>query len=352
MRIKLAILENDKSYLNRIVSVFSTKYSDKFQIYSFTNMELAIETVHNEKIDILIANDYFEIDTDRIPARCSFAYFVNNLDIEVVNDQKAICKFQKAELIYKQILSIYSENAGSLSGLKLTDDCMVTIFSSPCGGVGTTTVAAAYSLYLTKKGNKTLFLSFDCFDSTDIFFSGDGQATISDLIFALKSKKSNLAMKMESYVKRDYADVYFFSKAKYPLDMLELKSDEKMLLLEELKSFGSYDNIVVDLSFGVDKEHLDFYKKAHDVIMVSDGSLIANEKIRNAYSTLLMLDNNQDIPVANRVSLMYNRFSSKTGITLDYQELRSIGGAPVFAQATVRQIMEHLSQSDAFEKLN
>ena len=34
MKIKLAILEEDKGYLNRIVSVFNTKYSDKFEIYS------------------------------------------------------------------------------------------------------------------------------------------------------------------------------------------------------------------------------------------------------------------------------------------------------------------------------
>ena len=35
MKIKVGIIENDVAYLNRIVSVFTSKYSDKFEIYSF-----------------------------------------------------------------------------------------------------------------------------------------------------------------------------------------------------------------------------------------------------------------------------------------------------------------------------
>lgn len=352
MKIKLAILENDVNYLNRIVSAFSTKYSDKLQIFSFTNIELAITTIQNEKIDILIASDFFEVDTDIIPARCSFAYFVNNSDIEFVNEQRAICKFQKAELIYKQILSIYSENASTLSGFKFADACNITIFSSPCGGVGTTTVAAAYAMHLARKGKKPLFLSFDCFDSSDNFFSGDGQFTVSDLIFALKRKNSNLAMKIESYVKRDVSNVFFFSKPKYALDMLELSFDEKMFLLEELKKLGLYDNIVLDLGFGLGKENLEFYMKAQNIIMVSDGGVVANEKVKNAYTALLMIDNSFDVSIANRVSLIYNRFSSKNGAFVDCPELKNLGGAPVFAQAAVRQIMEYLAQSEVFEGIN
>ena len=39
MKIKLLILDKDKSYLNRIASVFYTKYPDKFEIYTFTEQE-------------------------------------------------------------------------------------------------------------------------------------------------------------------------------------------------------------------------------------------------------------------------------------------------------------------------
>lgn len=116
MKIKLAILEKDQSYLNRIVTAFSTKYADKFEIYSFTDHAIALATLDSSRIDVLVASDAFEIDITALPKRCGFAYFVDSLDVDTVNDQKAICKFQKADLIYKQILSIYSENAGMENG--------------------------------------------------------------------------------------------------------------------------------------------------------------------------------------------------------------------------------------------
>ena len=45
MKIRLALLEKDQSYLNRIVSAFSTKYADKFEIYSFTDPGVALATL-------------------------------------------------------------------------------------------------------------------------------------------------------------------------------------------------------------------------------------------------------------------------------------------------------------------
>ena len=42
MKIKLALLDSDVNYLNRIVNAFNTKYAEKFEIYSFTKYENAI----------------------------------------------------------------------------------------------------------------------------------------------------------------------------------------------------------------------------------------------------------------------------------------------------------------------
>lgn len=353
MKIKLAILENDQGYLNRIVSVFSTRYADKFQIYSFTELEYAVSALEAEKIDVLIANDFFSIDIDLLPKRCSFAYFVDSADIDTVNGQRAICKFQKAELIYKQILSIYSENAGNLAGLKLTDDeSKIIVFSSPCGGTGTTSVAVACAINFAKKGKNVLFLSFEDFGSSDLYFSGEGQFDMSDVIFALKSKKSNVAMKLESYVKKDSSGVCFFSKAKFALDMLEFNHEERIQLLEHLKMFGSYDYIVLDCSFGLDKQHLEYYKKSHNIVMVGDGSTISNIKISGAYNSMITIEQALDVSVANRFSLIYNKFSSKTGNIIENADLKNLGGAPTFLQATDRQIAQELSKLDIFEKLS
>lgn len=141
MKIKLALLDNDQNYLNRIVSVFNIRYADKLEIYSFTKLESALSALESTRIDVFVSSIAFDVNTAVLPKRCGFAYFVDSADIDSVNNQRAICKYQKADLIYRQILSIYSENAGGVSETRFGDDsCKVIAFASPCGGTGSSTM--------------------------------------------------------------------------------------------------------------------------------------------------------------------------------------------------------------------
>lgn len=64
MKIKLAILDKDTAYLQRIVSVFNNKYVDKLEIYSFTDQEMALEAVQKAKIHVLLAGEECGIKPD------------------------------------------------------------------------------------------------------------------------------------------------------------------------------------------------------------------------------------------------------------------------------------------------
>ncbi len=352
MKIKLAILEKDQSYLNRVVSIFGTKYADRFQIYSFTDIDVAFETLETAKIEVLVASDAFEIDVNKIPKRCSFAYFVDSADVEMLNGQRTICKFQKADLIYKQILSIYSENAGNLSGLKFGDDSTKIIFFQPVsGGVGASSMAAACAVHFAAKGKKTLYLNLERFGSANVFFEAEGQFDMSDIIFALKSKKTNLAMKLESCVKQAENGVFFYSQTKIALDMMELSSEDVMRLISELRILGSYDYIIVDADFSIEREALKIYRKAHTVVWVGDGSEISNTKLFRAFTALNTIEQNADSPIPNRMVLIYNKFSNKTGKILGEIGIKNIGGAPRFEHATSNQVIEQLAEKDMFDAI-
>ena len=352
MKIKLAILEKDKSYLTRIVSAFSARYADKLEIYSFTDDQVAMATLDSAKIEVLIANDAFDVDVSKLPRRCGFAYLVDSMDVETVNDQPAICKFQKADLIYKQILSVYSENASNVSGLKLGDDESVIIaFATPCGGCGSSTMAAACALHFAQQGKKALYLNLERFGTADCFFEGEGMFDMSDVIFALKSKKTNLSLKLESCVKKDHRGVNFYAPTKIALDMLELRTENILRLLSELKVTGSYDYIILDLDFSLEKDMLEIYRQAHCVVAVGDGSPISNAKITRAYAALTTMEQNADSPLASRLTLAYNKFSNKTGTAIGDIGIRLAGGAPRYDHATTEQIMTQLAAMDFFDKL-
>lgn len=353
MRIKLAILEKDSNYLKRIATVFGTKYADKLEVYSFTDLEAALGILDSARIDVFIASDMFHIDVTAIPKRCGFAYFVDAVDIDTINGQRAIGKFQKADLIYKQILSIFSENAANVSGLKMDDDSTKVIaFTSPAGGVGTSTMAAACAIHNAAKGFRTLYLNLEPFGSSDDFFAGEGQFNMSDVIYSIKTKRANLAMKLESCVKRDQRGVSFFSQSKLALDMLELTVDEKLRLISELKLTGFYDQIILDVEFGLTDSLLNVLHQANILVFVGDGSLISNTKLFRAFTALSMKEQSEESPLMDRAVLVYNKFSSKTSKALNNVDLKTIGGAPKFEHATVEQMLGHLSQMTLFDEVN
>lgn len=352
MKIKLAILEKDKSYLSRIVSVFGTKYADKFEIYSFTDQEVAMANLNAVKIDVLVASDSFDIDVSKLPVRCGFAYFVDSADIDMVNEQRAICKFQKADLIYKQILSVYSDKASSITGFKLnSDEGKVILFCSPSGGVGCSTAAASCAKYIASKGYKTLYLNLEKFGSSDMFFAGEGQFDMSDIIFALKSKKANIHLKLESCVKQDVSGVNFYSQPKVALDMMELSMDEILRLMSEIQLLGQYKYIIIDADFALNKEMLRLYRQAQEIVLVGDGSAISNNKLNRAYGALSIIDQNADVPLINRMWFMYNKVSNKTGQKVELQGMRELGGAPKYEHANTAQVMAQLTSMELFHKI-
>ena len=352
MKIKLAILEKDKSYLSRVVTAFGTRYAEKIEIYSFTDPDVALQTLSSAKIDVLLASDSFDIDVSKLPTRCAFAYLVDSVGISTLNEQRAICKFQKADLIYKQILSVYSEKASRIIGFRMNDDKSTTLaFISPSGGVGTSSMAAACAIHFAAQKKKVLYLNLEKFGSADVFFSGQGQFTLRDIIFALKSGKTNLPLKLESCVKQDRRGVYFYSAPKIALDMMELSPKDTKQLINELKLTGEYDYIILDMDFSLSKDYLDIYRQVHALIMVGNGSESSNLKITRAYEALSILEHNADAPLESRMAFIYNGVSSANGQSLNIPELRVLGGAPRFNGGDAQQVLDKLSELKLFDSI-
>lgn len=352
MKIKLAILDRDKSYLMRVVSTFGTKYADKFEIRSFTDPDVAMATLDSAKIDVLLASDCFDIDVAKLPNRCAFAYLVDSMGIESLNDQMAICKFQRGDQFYKQIYSVYAEKASAITGYKVGDDsCNVIAFSSVSGGVGSSTMAAACAVRMAAQEKKVLYLNLEKFGCPENYFSGQGQMDMSDVIYALKNRKTNLPMKLESCVRQDPRGVYFYAGTKNALDMMELTTDEILRLLSELKLMGNYDLIVLDVDFAITKDMLKIYRQTQAIVLVGDGSQVSNDKTERAFAALSILEQKEDMPLTKRMCFVYNKVSSRNAHEINASGMKMLGGAQKYENADTNVIVGELAQKDLFDKI-
>lgn len=353
MKIKLAILEEDVNYLERITAVINTKYYEKLEIYSYTKLENAIDGLETKKIDVFIANEKFEIDTETLPQRCCFAYFVESTGVESYKDEIAISKFQKIELIYKQILNIYSERATMFSGKKNSNSNVKMIYvTSFSGGVGKSSVAAACAIKFASENKKVLYLNLEKMGDSSKYFSGEGQFTFSDIIYALKSKKSNLMLKIESSVRKSSEGVDYFAAPQVSLDMLELKHEEVECLVDEILSTSKYEYVVVDADGVFDDFSKMLWSKADVVVIVSDGSEVSNSKFERTYTSLELINERSEKDYRlEKAAMIYNKFSNKTSRTIEELEIPELGGIPKFEHATTSEVIHTIAGMSVFNKL-
>jgi len=350
MKIKLAMLESDPSYLRRVVPMFNSKYAEELEIYSFTDLEAAMACLEEKKIDVFLASHSFKIDFTQIPNRCGFAYMVESLDINSIDNRKAICKFQKGELIYKQILSIYSEHVPNISGVAANQNgAMKTIaFCSPCGGVGTSTAAAACAIALANAGQRVLYLNTEIYGDADMFFSCDGQFDFSDVIYAVKSNKTNRAMKLQSTVKQDPSGVSYYSSVKIPLDIMEMGPADYQTLQNELKALGCYDYVVMDVEFPKTQAAFKFFDCCNSIVLVSNSADTSKTKIEKALRGIQIMDEHADYGMQNRMWMLWNMASAGD---LQMNDLRELGTFPVYETVSSAQMAKQLSLSNIFVQL-
>lgn len=352
MKIKVAIVERDKGYLERISRSLSTRYPDDIQLYAFTDLDKAMAEIEKNKINLLIATEEYEVDTEKIPYTCAFAYLVDYRDVETVRGKPAVCKFQKTDLLYKQMLSLYSEIAADIKGVKYeNDNFRQIVFTSPCGGVGTSTMAAAYALRSARKGHQVLYLNLETFGSADTFFRADGLYDMSDIVYALKTRRSNITMKIESCVKQDASGVYFLSQSKSVLDILELTYEERKELLNIFREQGKYDMIIIDCDFTLSEDNLRFLQQMDAIVLVSDGSVFSNVKMFRAYDAVREREMGSDLQVGNRMMVAYNQYDQETGNLLAALDIKELGVVPKYRGATTEQLLVQLANMSVFDAL-
>lgn len=352
MKIRLAIADKDQVYANKLIKYFNCNYSDKLEVYYFTEAGELKAFIGENKIDVIIAAEGFGIDVKEIPKKTAFAYFSDSVPIDTINGIRAVCKYQKIDLIYKEILSMYSEKTTNFGyRIKNDDSTRIITFLSCSGGTGSSTAAAACAINLARRTKNVLYLNLEKFGTSNIFFNAEGNFNLGDVIYSIKSKKPNLSLKLESTVKKDVTGVFFYDPSKVAMDVMEMNDEDIKKLFDELKISGGYDYIIVDTDFDFDKRSAAIFEYTDSIVFVSDGSDIANAKFNRAYGALEVLDEQKDMDILPKSALLYNKFSSKNSKFAEGSNLTVLGGIQKYECAATSEIAKQISLMQIFDQL-
>lgn len=351
MKIRVALLDTDMRYLEKLMSVFSKDYFEKIEIYSYTNYENAVEDIAKERISVFLSSTDYEIVSEDIPVNCAVAYLVDTRDIETYKGVKAVCKYQTVDALYKAVVNLYSTVATDITafaGLS-GNACNIYGFMSASGGTGSSTAAAACAMHLAKAGKKVVYLNYEKLGDPNLYFSAEGTETFRDVIFALKSKKGNLALKLTATVKRDKSGVDFFATVPLALDFAELTVMESIEIIKTLKDSGNYEYIVVDMDFSLEKDSLKLMNELNELVIISDGSPISNSKLKRAIDSLKIIEEQMEIPIFKNTAILYNRFSSKVSSKIVLDGIKELGGIKRYEGYEESALLEELSSLPVFD---
>jgi len=356
MKLKLMLLDDNKTYIDRLVSAFSVRQDFSVETYSFTDMQEALSTLRKISADFFIASESFDINPEIIPEGCAFAYFSDSVAKREVRGQVAICRYQKAELIYKEILSIYSDLVKSdTSGLTPEGEpkaarSRVLVFLPCSGGVGASSAAAACALRFARRGMRVLYLNLERFGSSSLYFEAEGRMHLGDVLYAIKSKRSNFGMKIKSAIKQDENGVFFIESCRVAPEVMEITAENAEELIYELRALGQFNYIIADIDMTLEGASLAIMKKAEANILVSDGSEASHKKLERIVKAMELISARDEFDFPTPY-LMYNRFGSKSSADSNPFDIAFLGGAPKFEGASQSRVIRQLAELSLFDGL-
>lgn len=352
MRLKVAILDRDKDFLNRLSQAFQKRYEDKISLYLFSDDMSLIMTLQNTKVDILLVDHSTLSDVEKLPDDIVTGWLSDLSEVNEIDGIPAICKYQNIENIYKSIIAVYAEKSGNIVLKHNDSETSIILFTSPQGGAGTSSVAAAYALHSAARKKKVFYLNLEKFGNPDLYFSADGTMSFSDVIYTLKSKNGNLALKLESIIQTDSSGVDFFHTCKNAFDMFELKDHEIEKLISAITQVKKYDEIILDYSEELNERMMLLMQNCADkIVCISDGSKTGNGKFERFCEAVRVLEERNEWKILGKMILLYNRFSSKTGKQMERAAIPVAGGIHRFEGVTEKELIHQIENDEMISRI-
>jgi len=190
------------------------------------------------------------------------------------------------------------------------------------------------------------YLNLEVFGTADAYFNGAGSYDMSDIVFALKSKKGNLGVKVESYVKQDSSGVFFLSGVKLVPDILEIDDNELVRFIDEVRLLGIYDYIIIDMD--LDRRLFVLMEHINNIVLVTDGTDISDTKTKRFLDTLCVMEKNGDIKIKDKLSVVYNKMNIDIRGLKEPGEYRILGIAPRVDSTSIKQVVNDIARTGIF----
>ncbi|WP_027089396.1 hypothetical protein [Thomasclavelia saccharogumia] len=314
MKIKIALLDNDQGYLNKISAALKNKYEHKLELYIFTSKQNLLNSVDLNSIHILIVNNQIFDLREINDVNIAKIYFSETKEINKIDNFETITKFQKISEFYERIKNIYESHfdIAMTANSTFKGQTKLITYTSYSGGTGTSTIAISEAVSKAAAGAKVLYLNLEYFDTTDIYFESSENSSFSNVVFLIKKDSLDLVSKLEKVLIQHKTGVFYCSSPAILLDKLEINNVKDIhKLFDALKQIG-FDYIIIDRNIDFSLVEKFIFESSNDLRFVVDGSKTSNHKFLKLINSLSLIDEREETNVCQKISVIYNKMSSSS----------------------------------------
>ena len=322
-KLNLVVADTDEAYVENIVNYFMTNHSQRFQISSFTKHEFLYDFLSElREIDVLLVSP--EMYTESLPKEGIIEIFILTSG-ELPEKCKGLNHIDKNQIgdgFVKEIADKYPEDEDNAIEEPIVEEPVsveqaikdrktkVVAIYSPLGGVGKTTIAVSSWIYCGKKGLNVFYLNFESFQSTPLFFNCKNEKSYSKILEYVKDKRDDLHRMIEAskQVDTDH-NVYYLSPPESILDILEAEPKDFRRLINEFKSMGMYDIVIVDMSSELSDRNIALLEACDQVVLVLAQDAISNIKAESFSQQLEALLKRKGLDFTGKLTLVLNKYN-------------------------------------------
>ena len=282
MNIDVLLVGENENYIKRLTDIMKRikpNTGDSLNISMFTDIEklsvFLAEKKSGRKGKYHIALIDEDADTGDIDFGDTLVILMteesdrNNVDYAVANGKKVLhlYKYQRVSGLVNSVLVKYAKERDIVK----KGSAAVYAFFSPQGGCGTSTVAAAYALALNRAGIKPLYVSFEFFNSTELFFNDPTGAPqgLSE-IFSMIATKDNVLATIDAIRNNDARGVCFLNKFTLWTEISEINPDEMKAFIEAAQASFGVKAVILDLGSVYTKFTETALDCAEEIFIVAD----------------------------------------------------------------------------------
>lgn len=281
----MVLCDGEEDYAQHLANYLQKEKEFPWQIYLFTNVSELYRFSKSKNIDLILIAESI-VSEQIIQTKCNIIILLNESGTLVWEELKNVNKYQPADAILKELLTVYllfDQSIKSINGEKKTTKligmyspvkrCLQSYFA----------ISMAQILSLT---HRTLYLSCEYYSGhlTDMYKI---QALdLSDLLYFLHEKDSKFLQRFKTIMNSAGTMDYI-----YPMTMgenlLYVKAEEWIELLHNIFEMNEYDYVIIDLCESI-QGLFRILQECYKVFTITKDDPIAQRKI-DQYEHLLSI---------------------------------------------------------------